>query len=56
MEWVDFLRIIAKILPVIILLALGFFIKVKKFISIDTVNDLKKIIVNISLLYFLRLF
>jgi len=46
MSWID---IFAKVFPVLLLLLLGVYFKRSRFISEQTVNDLKKIVLNVSL-------
>ena len=45
----NWLMVISKVLPVIWLLFLGNILNRLKFIKQDTINDLKKIVVNLSL-------
>lgn len=42
-------RILEKLLPIFLLIFLGFMLKKKKFLTDDTMDDLKKVIVSISL-------
>jgi len=44
-----YLSIIPRVIPVFVLLAIGYFFKVKQFIDQDTTAELKKIIINFSL-------
>jgi predicted permease len=46
MSWID---IFAKVFPVLLLLLLGVYFKQSRFISGQTVNDLKKMVLNVSL-------
>jgi len=45
----NYIEIIPKIIPVFILLGVGYFLKIKKFISNNSIGEIKKLIVNISL-------
>ena len=45
----NYFEIIPKIIPVFILLSVGYFLKIKKFISSNSISEIKKLIVNISL-------
>jgi predicted permease len=43
------IQIINRVLPILFLLSLGYWIRVKKFLSPPTIDDLRKFVVNISL-------
>ena len=43
------LELISRVIPIFLLLGLGYFIKKKQFLSSTTIDDLKKIVVNFAL-------
>lgn len=45
----SYLEIFPKVVPIFVLLVLGYLIKRKKFIAANTINEIKKLIVNFSL-------
>lgn len=45
----DYANLIPKVIPIFALLGLGYFLKIKGFISGETTGEIKKLIVNISL-------
>ncbi|MFW6138178.1 MAG: AEC family transporter [Spirochaetota bacterium] len=45
----EYLEVLSKVVPVIVLLSLGYVLKIKQFISSPTVGEMKKLVVNVSL-------
>lgn len=43
------MQVLEKIIPIFVFLLIGYFFKVKKFISEKTLEELKKFIINITL-------
>lgn len=45
----DYLSIISKVIPIIVLISIGYILKLNRFISTNTIDEIKKLIINISL-------
>ncbi|ACL70976.1 AEC family transporter [Halothermothrix orenii] len=45
----NFIAILSKFIPVVVLMGIGYYLRVKTYISQNTVNDIKKLVVNIAL-------